>query len=197
MIVKEEKTLRPGPNGNGSVGYASFLDRRADRSLEQFRGQWWVLHTKPRNEKAIAAILHRLDIVCFLPLAQHRRTCRGRVRLVNLPLFPGYVFLCGDWKAREAALKTNRVVKVLDVGDQERLKTDLVQIENVLRSGEPVDLYPGLRVGARCRVKSGAFAGLEGIVLRRRGLWRVYVAVHFIAQSAELELDSVMVEVMD
>ncbi|MGB2984461.1 MAG: transcription termination/antitermination NusG family protein [Phycisphaerae bacterium] len=166
-------------------------------SIRNFKGCWRVLHTRPRNEKAIASVFDRLGISYFLPLVRHKRTCRGRPRYVNLPLFPGYVFLCGNWEAREAALKTNRVVNVLDVADQDRLKADLMQIQRVLESGKPVDLYPGLRVGSRCRVKSGILAGLEGVVLRRRSLWRVYVGVQFIAQSAELEVDSMLLEVID
>lgn len=172
------------------------IDTCRRSGVEDLTGRWWVLHAKPRNEKAIAAVLDKRGIDYFLPLLPHRRTYSGRIRQVDLPLFPGYVFLCGDWKSRETALKTNRIAKVLEVPDQERLKADLKQIERVLRSGEPVDLYAGLQVGARCRVKSGVLAGLEGVVLRRKGPWRVYVAVQFIAQSAELELDSELLEVI-
>lgn len=166
-------------------------------SIERFQGRWWVLHTKPRNEKAIATVLERRDISFFLPLVRCTRMTRGRKRFVDLPLFPGYVFLCGDWEDREAALKTNRVANVLDVPDPQGLLNDLLQIQRVLEIGESVDLYPRLRTGARCRVKSGPLAGIEGVVIRRRGLWRVYIAVHFIAQSAELEVDSALLEVLD
>ena len=166
-------------------------------SVTSFVGSWWVLHTRPRCEKAIASVLDRRSISYFLPLVLCTRTNGGRQRHVELPLFPGYVFLCGTWETREAALKTNRVANVLEVADQNRLRNDLKQIECVLESGQPVDLYPGLRVGSRCRIKSGVLAGLEGTVLRRRGLWRVYIAVQFIAQSAELEIDSMLLEVID
>jgi transcriptional antiterminator RfaH len=172
-------------------------DPRNCPCVNDLSGRWWVLHTKPRNEKAIAAVLDRRGVDYFLPLVRHQRRIRGRIRYVDLPLFPSYLFLCGDWKSRETALKTNRVAKVLEVPDQEQLKADLKQIERVLDSGEPVDLYPALKAGARCRVRSGVLAGLEGVVLRRKGPWRVYVAVQFIAQSAELELDSAMLEVID
>jgi transcriptional antiterminator RfaH len=183
------------------VGYST--DDQADANprhrpcVKDLDGRWWVLHTRPRNEKAIAAVLDRRGVDYFLPLVRHQRQLRGRILHVDLPLFPSYLFLCGDWKARETALKTNRVAKVLEVPDQGQLTADLQQIERVLSSGEPVDLYPALRAGARCRVRSGVLAGLEGVVLRRKGPWRVFVAVRFIAQSAELELDSALLEVID
>jgi len=166
-------------------------------SIEDFKGVWWVLHTRPRCEKAIATVLERRHVSFFLPLVRYRRLTRGRPRYIHLPLFPGYVFVCGEWEAREAALKTNRVARVLEVGDQARLRHDLRQIHQVLESGAPVDLYPHLQVGARCRVRSGPLAGLEGVVLRRRGPWRVYIAVEFIAQSAELEIDPMLLDVLD
>ncbi len=82
-----------------------------------------------------------------------------------------------------------RVANVLLVADQEQLRSDLRQIHRVVESEEPVDLYPKLRRGASCRVVRGSLAGLEGVVIRRKGPWRVYVGVAFLGQSAELEID--------
>lgn len=159
-------------------------------------GSWWVLHTKPRHEKAVTRALDAFRVLYFLPLVsvQHRRL--GRVRHARVPLFPGYVFLCGEWQDRELALKTNRVANVLEVRNQEGLKADLRQIKHLVDTNYPVDLFPALRTGSRCRVKSGPLRGIEGVVLRRRGPWRVYIAVDFIAQSAEIEIDPMLLEVI-
>jgi transcriptional antiterminator RfaH len=119
-----------------------------------------------------------------------------RVRTVRIPIFPGYVFLCGTNEHRLAALRTNRVANVLEVPDQDQLRWDLRQICRVVESNEPCALYTGLQRGSRCRVISGSLAGLEGVVLRRRGLSRVYVAVEMIGQSAELEIDAMRLELM-
>ena len=179
------------------VGLPPAQTHQAFTPVDEIIGDWWVLHTRPRCEKAIAGVLARRDVAYFLPLVRYRRTTRGRARFVDLPLFPGYIFVCGTWDSRETALRTNRVASVLEVGDQLRLRTDLRQIQTVIESGEPVDLYPSLRAGSRCRVRTGPLAGLEGTVLRRRGPWRVYVAVQFIGQSAELELDPMLLDVLD
>jgi len=157
--------------------------------VESFAGNWYVLHTKARNEKAVAEDLEMLRIQHFLPLVRYRRVHGGRVRRVSIPLFPGYVFLCGDEEDRLAALRTRRVANVLHVPDQARLRDDLRQILRIVESVHPVDLYPRIRKGARCRVLRGSLAGLEGVVLRRKGPWSVYVGVHFLGQSAELEID--------
>ena len=160
-------------------------------------GTWWVLHTRARNEKAVAETLERQGIAHFLPLVTHQRRYAGRIRQVEIPLFPGYVFLCGGISERHFALRTNRVAQVLEVPNQERLRADLQQIERVIASHEPVDMFPRIVEGARCRVVSGSLRGLEGVVLRRRGPWRVYVGVDFLGQSAELEIESALIEVLD
>ncbi len=179
------KTLIPTPDGAGAV------------AIDEFAGRWWVLHTKARNEKAVAADLDRQHIRFFLPLVRRRHRYGRRSVQTKVPLFPGYVFLCGREEDRLAALKTGRVAHVLEVADQDRIRADLRQICRLVESDEPVDLYPRLRKGSRCLVRRGSLAGLEGVVLRRRGPWRVYVGVEFLGQSAELDIDPGLLELID
>src|SRR5262245_36387549 len=81
-------------------------------------GRWWVLHTKPRQEKSLARWLHAAGIDYYLPTIERRSRIRGRVITAHLPLFPGYLFLHADRERRVASLTTNRVVRCLDVDDQ-------------------------------------------------------------------------------
>ncbi len=156
--------------------------------------QWWLVHTKPRHEKALAEDLDRKGIGCFLPLVCVNRRYAGRPVRVRIPLFPGYLFLNGTEDARHAALVTSRTVNVIKVVDQEGLKRDLREVRRLTVSEEPVDLYPGVREGRRCLVIGGPLKGLEGVVLRRRDLCRVYIAVHALLQSAEIEIDASLLE---
>ncbi len=167
------------------------------RPIDSFVGQWWVLHTRSRAEKAIASDLRRHSVQHYLPLIRCKRAYGMRIREVSIPLFPGYVFLCGKDSDRLAALKTNRIAHVLTVPDQDKFRTELLQVQRVVESDEPVDLYPRLVVGARCRVLRGSLAGLEGQVRKRKGPWRVYISVEFLGQSVELEIDSTLLEVLD
>lgn len=166
-------------------------------AIESCSGLWYVLHTRARNEKATAADLTRLGIQNFLPLIRYRRLYGGKRRRVEIPLFPGYLFMCGDRADREAALRTNRVAQILDVSDQAKIRNDLHQVHRVVTSEETVDFYPKLRRGTRCRVVSGTLQGLEGVVIRRSGPWRVFVGVDFLGQSAELEIDPTLLAIID
>jgi transcription antitermination factor NusG len=160
-------------------------------------GDWWVVHTKPRQEKALAGDLTRLGVVHFLPLVSVRRKTAGRVIQRYLPLFPSYLFFCGRENERYATLTTHRVANMIAVSDQEQLRRDLHQIHTVVCSQEPVDLYPAIQQGKRCRVIQGPLAGLEGVVLRRRDVCRVYVGVQVLGQSAEMEIDPALLEVVE
>ena len=170
----------------------------AERSpIDALEGRWWVVHTKARNEKALAADLDSMGIGYFLPLARVRRSYGGRNTHVRIPLFPGYLFLCGGTDERYATLTTHRVANVIDVVDQEGLINDLRQISRTVLSDVPVDVYPGIRRGRQCRVTRGSLRGLEGVVLRRHGVCRVYVAVEMLGQSAEVEIDPHLLEIIE
>ena len=64
----------------------------AEGPSDEFAGPWWLVYTKPRNEKALAKDLGRMGIGCFLPLARVRRCYSGRRVEVRIPLFPSYMF---------------------------------------------------------------------------------------------------------
>lgn len=168
-----------------------------DSPLDACVGPWWLVHTKPRNEKALSADLDRGGISHFLPTTRCRRVYGGRTFHVDLPLFPSYLFLCGGDHERCATLRTHRAVQVIAVVDQQRLRAELRQIHRATTSGHPVDLYPALRRGRRCRVVRGSLTGLEGVILKRRGIWRLYLGVEILGQSAEVEVDSSSVEAID
>jgi len=97
---------------------------------------WWCLHTKPRQEKAIARDLRMQEIVYYLPqVVKEGHTPKGRKIQSVVPLFAGYVFINGDLNDRLNALRGHRLVKVLEVVDQESLTRDLRQIHTMLSSG--------------------------------------------------------------
>ena len=165
--------------------------------IDTLVGDWWVVHTKARNEKALGSDLEKLGIGYFLPLARVKRKYGRRRLLVEIPLFPSYLFMCGGRDERSETLGTHRAASVIQVFDQRELKEQLRQIHRVTTSGKPVDLYPGLKRGSHCRVIRGCLKGLEGVVLRRRGTCRIYVAVEALGQSAELEIDADLLEAIN
>lgn len=160
-------------------------------------GRWWLVHTKARNEKALAADLDRRRIDYFLPLVRPGWRNGGHEASVEFPLFPGYLFLRGGDEQRYVTLTTHRAAAVFNVFDQERLATELATLHRAITGPESIDLYPGIRQGRRCRIRSGHLRGVEGVVIRRRSRCRVFLAIGILGQSAELEMDPAMLDLIE
>ena len=166
----------------------------AGLAIEQFPDRWCVAHTRPRQEKALAWDILRSGGRYFLPMYEVTRKSRGRSWKSLLPLFSGYVFLCGSGDDRVQALTTNRVAKLIEVADQARLLGELSAIQRILESGMAVDPYRALKKGALCRVRTGPLAGLEGRVERRGRSTRFIVNVTMLGQGAMVEIDATFLE---
>lgn len=159
--------------------------------------QWWVAHTRTRQEKVVARELYRQQIPFYLPLVEMTRVYRGWRVTSRSPLFNGYVFVYASEEERVKSLYTNRVWTVLPVPDPERLRRDLCQISRLIASKAPLTLESRLAAGSRVRVRSGSFAGMEGTVATRRGKTRLVVHVDFLQQGASVEIEDFMLERLD
>lgn len=150
---------------------------------------WWVLHTKPRTEKALGRDLLASGIPHFLPQYAKRQKVRGRDSTTHLPLFTGYLFLHGNAEQRSAALRTDRVANCLAVPDQAALHEQLAGVCRVV-THDPSGCGPhvGVAQGDPVEVTEGPFAGLSGRVIRVEGGYRFVVGVLFLQQSVEVTL---------
>jgi transcriptional antiterminator RfaH len=133
----------------------------------------------------------------YLPLARRRLRIRGRAVTSFVPLFPGYLFLLGDRDERVAALATRRVVRALDVADQEGLWGDLRQVYRLIASGAPVAPEDRLVPGAAVEIHSGPLAGLRGVIVRAASGHRFVVQVDFIQRGASVLIDEATLTPVD
>jgi transcription antitermination factor NusG len=162
------------------------------------KAQWWALYTLPRREKHLMRKLRGIGIPHYAPLVKRKsKSPSGRVRTSHVPLFAGYVFLLGDEARRYQALQTNCVSRWIEVKDPERLIRDLARIKRLIESEAPLTPESRIEPGRRVRIRSGLLAGLEGTVVRRRGVDRLLVAVEFLQRGASVQLDDFQVEAID
>ena len=155
---------------------------------------WWLAHTRPRQEKAVAWALYSVGVPYYLPLVTRKSLTRGRARMARIVLFPGYVFIRGSEEDRLLVLKTNRVLTVQRVPDGEQLRDDLYGFAMAIAKGAPLVREARLVTGERVRVKAGPFRETEGVVLRRNGKTRLMISVNYLQQGASLEVDDCMLE---
>jgi transcriptional antiterminator RfaH len=156
-----------------------------------------VLHTKARQEKAVARYLNAAGEVFYLPLITRVTLVRGRKLRSRVPLLPGYVFLSGDLDAGYAAVSTKRVCRIIPVADQAGLLDELVQIDDALARGAELYSCPFAVVGTRCRVRRGPFEGIEGEVTSKLGSNRLALQIRTIGQGAILEIDADLLEPLE
>ncbi len=159
--------------------------------------RWWAAHTKPRQEKALARELTKYGVPFYLPLVRKTTVARGRRRISLAPLFASYVFLFAAEEERLRSLTTNRVARTIHVEDGSQLLFDLRQLRQLIAANAPLTVESRLGPGRRVRVRQGAFAGLEGLVLKRRGETRLLVSINFLQQGASVEIDDFLLEPLE
>ncbi len=136
-----------------------------------------------------------LDLQHYAPqIAHRRRSPAGRIRITYAPLFNNYVFLSGDDEARYQAVCTGCVHKATEVVDVEMFVRDLRQVHDLINLGVPLSIESRLQAGQLVRVRNGAFAGYEGVVLRREQETRLLVSVRFMEQGVSVKLDDCQLE---
>jgi transcription antitermination factor NusG len=160
-------------------------------------GRWHLLHTKSRQEKALAETLTAQGIAHYLPLANVGRNYAGRKVQVELPLFPGYVFLKGSLDQVYSADRTKRVAGVIPVVDQEKISRELRSLAQALASRVQLDPYPYLRAGVKVCVRCGPLMGMEGVIESRNKRDRLILQVDVLGQATSLEIDGAILDVIE
>lgn len=159
---------------------------------------WYALYTYPRHEKRVTQHFAERGIPYFLPLyhVQHLWKDGSNVRL-ELPLFPGYVFVHIPCSERVRVLEVPGIVSILGRGRIPE-PVSALQIES-LRAGlqkYKIEPHPYLVVGDRVRICAGVMAGLEGILLRKKNSLRVVITLDVVMQSMALEIDASELELI-
>jgi transcription antitermination factor NusG len=154
--------------------------------------KWFAVYTAPRHEKRVGQYLGVKQIEHYVPLYQARRKWSdGTTVTLDLPLFPGYLFVRIDRSQRVRVLQVPGVVSF--VGGTGRQPASLPESEiDALRAGLPLrhaEPHPLLTAGQRVRICSGALAGMVGVVVRRKNSLRVVLTMDLIRQSVAVEVD--------
>ena len=158
--------------------------------------QWFAVYTTSRHEKAVAEHFAMREIESFLPLYRTQRMWKNGCRMdLQLPLFPNYVFVRIPTRARVRVLEVPGVLSLVGTAGKP-VPLPEPEIE-ALRSSLPFikcEPHPYLVVGERVRIKGGSLEGMEGVLLRKKGLLRVVLSLDLIMKSVAVEVDVDSVE---
>lgn len=158
--------------------------------------EWYAVYTRHQHERAVAESLTGRGLEVFLPVYEALRQWTDRRKRLSLPLFPCYVFFRGNPERRARVLSTPGVHSVVGFGGRPAAieKSQVEAVRLAVESRFRVEPHPFLRHGDRVRVKSGSLMGVEGILIRKRGLARLIISADLLQKSVSVEVDVDSVE---
>ena len=160
---------------------------------------WYALHTRSRHEKVVRDQLDAKGITNLLPLWHKRSVWKDRIKMVEVPLFSGYIFGHFPLKHKLEVLQTVGIVRIVGLNGYP-LPVPNEQIEAVqtmIVQHLHYDPHPFLQEGMRVRVKRGILRGAEGILVAKKQHYRLVISVDLIQKSVAVDIDSADVEPMD
>ena len=152
---------------------------------------WYAVYTCANREKQVAAQFVSRGIEHFLPLYQSVREWSDRRVKLQMPLFPGYLFVSTALRNRLRILTVPGVVNLVhSAGQPLPLAADVIgQLrDGVMRaSAQP---FPALPVGQRVYVRSGPLRGWNGVLLRHKSGMRVVISIDLIQRCFVADVDA-------
>jgi transcription termination/antitermination protein NusG len=157
---------------------------------------WYAAYTQANHEKKAACEISRRGVETFLPLYRTARRWSDRRVELEMPLFQGYVFVHLALSDRLKVLQVPGVARIVGFGGlpaplpEEQISTLRAGLAGHLRA-EP---HPYLNVGRRVTIKRGPLAGMQGVLLRRKGSYRVVISIGLIQRALSVDIDMADVE---
>jgi transcription antitermination factor NusG len=159
---------------------------------------WFAIQTRARYEKKVTVELEEKGVEAFLPLHSATHKWSDRRRVVNLPLFPGYVFvrIAPLLHARVSVLRTNGVISFVGVRNAGIPIPDaeIEGIQAVLQRGVACEPYPYLKVGQSVRLHGGCLDGISGVLMGVNGDRSLIISVNLIQRSIAVRVEGYNVE---
>ena len=158
--------------------------------------KWFALTAKHQHEPKIASLLGAKGFEAFQPTYTEVRRWKDRKKLIVLPLFPGYVFFCGDLERRLEILSIPGVFSIVCFGETAaEISADEIEgIRRVCLNRLDVQPHPFLVVGDRVRVVEGPLSGVTGILQKQKDTYRLILSIELLGRSAAVEIDANNVE---
>jgi transcription antitermination factor NusG len=184
--------------GDSVTGNRTALGMNMEEHTMQEQPSWYAVFTRSRQEKLATLTLKSLGIRNFLPLIEEERQWSDRKKLVEIPLFPGYLFVQIP-RTVEAQLTVRKVPGVVNfVGNQNGPlavpESELDSVQAVLSRGSGCSPCPFIQAGDRVRVVAGALAGIEGTLLRHGAQSKLIISVEMIKRSVSVNVAASDVE---
>jgi len=150
---------------------------------------WRVINVRPRHEQVVARQLEgRCEL--YLPTYRSVRKWHDRKMTLDLPLFPGYVFVRINASERARILKTSGVRSLLAFGNEpaQVKESEIDEIKRIVASGCAVS-PSALILGNRVRVIDGPMQGVEGVLQEFKNTCYLVVVVQMVSRAVKVTIE--------
>ena len=160
-------------------------------SLRQLQWPWFAILARTGREKSTTLLLENLGYQCFLPVNKSRRQWSDRIKELEVPLFPGYLFCRMNPHNRLPVLQTPGVIQIVGVGKSPIPveEQEIAAIQCVGKSGLATMPWPYMEVGHVVQIEDGPLRGLTGIVVKIKSGLKLVLSVSLLQRSVAVEVD--------
>jgi transcription antitermination factor NusG len=153
--------------------------------------QWFAVRVKSNYEKVVSATLRGKGFEEFVPMYRARRRWSDRAKMIDLPLFPGYLFCRLDLNKRLSLLTTPGFLYLVGKGKTPEPvdENEVMAIQTVVHSGVPALPWPSVILGQKVRLEHGPLRGIEGVVAKIADQHRIYVNATLLHRSVCVQVD--------
>ena len=183
--------------GESACDHSSPLRRVKIEEMVEPGLAWYAVYTRARHEKVVAEELCLRQIECFIPLQERLSRWKDRRKLVQFPLFPGYLFVRTEMQSRRLdILRVPSIVRIIGFnGVPEPIPPAQIEaVKNLVFNEIPMDPHPFIREGDRVRIIRGPLRGVEGLLLEKKNRYTFILSIDLIQQSVGCEIEAADVE---
>jgi transcriptional antiterminator RfaH len=151
---------------------------------------WYLIHTKIRQERVALENLERQGFECFLPLIRAEKLRRGKLQILQEALFPRYLFIrlgigleSQSWAPIRSTLGVSRLV----IFGQIPAKIDdelIVAMRSQSAASEVVLRH--FEQGEQVVLIDGPFVGVEAIYQMADGEGRVMLLLNILSKQVKM-----------
>jgi len=158
--------------------------------------EWYALYTRSHQERMVKTQLDGREVENFLPTFEKVSQWKDRKKLIQMPLFPGYLFVRIPLVRRLEVLKAYGVVQLVgnSTGPVPIPDDQVASVRMFVEVGLKCDPHPYVKVGRKARIKEGPLAGFEGVLVRKKSKSLFVLSVDLIQRSVSVELGSWQVD---
>ena len=158
--------------------------------------RWYAVYTSANREKRVAEQLCLRGVQYLLPLYESVRRWKDRRVKLQMPLFPGYVFVRMTLQDRLRVQQVSGVARLVGFNGTPCAlpQEEIENIQNCLSRGCQLQPHPYLSIGCRVRIVRGPLQDVEGILVRKKNLHRVVLTLDLIQRSVAVEVSAEDVE---